>query len=100
MKTVTIKFSSFGNNLGTRVSGAKVRTRIIEELKTNQKIIFDFSNVMVVSNSFADECFAKLLLEMDFESLKKKTNFINVSPFVGSVISTSINERYRQAVVH
>lgn len=38
-------------------------------------VMLDFTGVNVVSNSFFDECIAKLLLEMPLSELKRHTTF-------------------------
>ncbi len=57
---MVIKFKNIGIHLGTRVLGADVRSEIIEAIKTSEKVVFDLTEVETISNSFADECFAKL----------------------------------------
>jgi len=40
-------------------------------LDGEEAVVLDFTRVNVVSNSFADECIAKLRLKMPWEKLKK-----------------------------
>jgi len=62
-----LQLGNIGSHLGARVHGAEVRASIIEALKTGEeKIVFDLSNVKSISNSFADECFAKLVMFFSF----------------------------------
>ena len=65
----TFKFVTIGENLGTRVLGEKVRNMLLPMILGNEKVVLDFEGVNVVSNSFADECLAKLLLSMPLEEL-------------------------------
>jgi hypothetical protein len=88
-----IEFSQIGKQLSTRVAGASMRKIIIQSLEKNEKVIFDFSNVEIVSNSFADECFAKLVLNFDLPMVKEHTTFQNASPFIKAVIANSFKER-------
>lgn len=55
--------------------------------------------VEVVSNSFADECFAKLTLDFDLPTLKALTHFENVSDFNRAVIANSFRERLSRQIV-
>lgn len=57
--------------------GAKIREQLRPLLNGNEIVILDFTGVEVVTNSFADECIAKLLLEMSLDNLK------NTQPFAG-----------------
>ena len=78
----TFKFVTIGENLGTRVLGEKVRNMLLPMILGNEKVVLDFEGVNVVSNSFADECLAKLLLSMPLEELKRRTTFRGVNNFV------------------
>jgi len=88
-----IQFGNIGKHLSTRVAGAAVREKIVVSIKSNERIIFDFTGVEVVSNSFADECFAKLVLSFDLPKVKEHTTFTNASPFIKAVIANSFKER-------
>jgi hypothetical protein len=94
--TMTFQFKHIGLHLGTRVHGAEVRSEIIAAMAQSDKIIFDFSEVEIVSNSFADECFAKLTSIFSMEEIKAKTTFVNAIPFVKAVIANSFKARLSQ----
>ena len=66
---ITFKFITIGENLGTRILGEKVRNMLLPMLQQNELVVLDFEGVDVVSNSFADECLAKLLLIMPANTL-------------------------------
>ena len=72
---VTFCFRDFGENLGTRPLGQKVREQLVPLLEKEDLVVLDFTGVNVVSNSFADECIAKLLLTMPLAELKAHTTF-------------------------
>jgi hypothetical protein len=90
---MVIQFKNISTNLGTRISGAEVREQIIGHLNNGEKLVFDFSDVEVVSNSFADECFAKLIFNFEMDKIKEFTTFQNASPFIKTVIATAFKER-------
>ena len=87
------KFSDIGENLGTRMLGERVRNQLLPLIMDNDKVVLDFSGVSVVSNSFADECLAKLLLNMTFEELKQKTTFVSVNDFARKNIAIAFRRR-------
>ena len=60
---VEFKFIEYGTDFGTRDMGQKLREKLLPLINGNEKVVLDFTGVNVVSNSFADECIAKLLLE-------------------------------------
>lgn len=89
----TFKFVTIGENLGTRVLGEKVRNMLLPIILGNEKVVFDFEGVNMVSNSFADECLAKLLLSMPLEELKRRTTFRGVNNFVRKNIAVAFKRR-------
>ncbi len=91
---VTFKFIEFGENLGTRQLGAQVRERLIPLLQTSERITLDFTGVNVVSNSFADECIANLLLTMPLAELKSRTTFCGLNPIAQQCVLTALQRRY------
>lgn len=93
MHTTTFKFRDFGENLGTRILGERVRKKLVPLLNEYDKVILDFEGVDVVSNSFADECLAKLLLKMSLDELKHKTTFISVNDFARKNIAVAFSRR-------
>ncbi len=88
-----ILFSHKGRHLSTRIDGAHSRREIEAAIERGEKVELDFDGVEVVSNSFADECFAKLMFEFDLPRVKAHTTFINASPFIKAVIANSFKER-------
>jgi hypothetical protein len=95
----TISFKEFGSSLCTRSLGKKLREDITTRLTANTKTVFDFEGVKTVSNSFADECFAKLLFEFDLEYVQQNTTFKNTNPFITKCISVALKQRLGQMVL-
>lgn len=94
MITTTFKFISFGENLGTRILGAQVREDLILTIKSSDCVILDFEGVNVVSNSFADECIAKLIpLLGGINELKSKTTFRNINDFARKNVLIALRRR-------
>lgn len=75
--------------------GAKVRNLIIHLIEEGKRLELDFTNVNVVSNSFADECIAKLLIEMPLEKLKKAITFSNLTSMAERSILVTLQRRYK-----
>ena len=90
---ITFKFKDIGENLGTRQLGAKVHEQLLPLINANDKVVLDFEGVNVVSNSFADECLAKLLFSMSFEELKQRTTFVSVNDFARKNIAIAFRRR-------
>ena len=91
---VTFNFKEFGENLGTRPLGRRVREQLLPLLEQNDCVVLDFTGVNVVSNSFADECIAKLLLEMSLSELKSRTTFRGLNPIASESVLTALRRRH------
>ena len=91
---VTFNFKEFGENLGTRPLGRRVREQLLPLIEQNDCVVLDFTGVNVVSNSFADECIAKLLLEMSLSELKSRTTFRGFNPIASESVLTALRRRH------
>ena len=91
---VTFSFREYGENLGTRPLGQRVRERLLLLIEQNECVVLDFTGVNVVSNSFADECIAKLLMEMPLAELKKRTTFRGLNPVASECVLTALRRRH------
>ena len=90
---VTFSFIQYGENLGTRPLGQRVRESLLPLIEQNDLVVLDFTGVNVVSNSFADECIAKLLLNMSLSELKQRTTFRGLNPVAAECILTALKRR-------
>jgi hypothetical protein len=88
-----IEFGIYGTHIGTRFAGASVREKIERNFESVDKFIFDFTGVETLSNSFADECFAKLIFKFEMVDIKDKTTFEGANPFIKAVIANAFKER-------
>lgn len=90
---ITFKFITIGENLGTRMLGEKARNMLLPLLQQDELVVLDCEGVDVVSNSFADECLAKLLLIMPLDELKKRTTFRGLNDFARKNIAVAFKRR-------
>ncbi len=91
---VTFSFREYGENLGTRPLGKRVREQLMPLLEQDERVVLDFTGVNVVSNSFADECIAKLLLVMPLADLKARTTFRGLNPVASESVLTALQRRH------
>jgi len=91
---VTFSFREYGENLGTRPLGKRVREQLLPLIEQNERVILDFTGVNVVSNSFADECIAKLLLTMSLTELKSRTTFRGLNSIASESVLTALRRRH------
>ncbi len=92
---VEFRFLDYGTDFGTRDMGQKLRQKLLDLINTGQKVVLDFTGVNVVSNSFADECIAKLLLEMPLDQLKQHTTFRGLNPLAERSVLVALQRRYK-----
>ena len=92
---VEFKFIEYGTDFGTRDMGQKLRQKLLPLIYGNERVILDFTGVNVVSNSFADECIAKLLIEMPLYELKKRTTFRGLNPMAERSVLVALQRRYK-----
>lgn len=74
--------------------GKRVRESLLPMIEQNDCVVLDFTGVNVVSNSFADECIAKLLLVMSLSELKSKTTFRSLNPVASESVLTALRRRH------
>ena len=91
---VTFSFIQYGENLGTRLLGKRVRESLLPVIEQNECVVLDFTGVNVVSNSFADECIAKLLLSMSLSELKSRTTFRGLNPVAAESVLAALRRRH------
>lgn len=92
---VEFRFIKYGTDFGTRDMGQKLRQKLMRLIHESEKVVLDFTGVNVVSNSFADECIAKLLLEMPLDELKKRTTFRGLNPMAERCVLVALQRRYK-----
>ena len=92
---VEFKFIEYGTDFDTRDMGRKLREKLLALINSNDKVVLDFTGVNVVSNSFADECIAKLLLEMPLSELKLRTTFRGLNPLAERSVLVALQRRYK-----
>lgn len=90
----SFRFKDINEYLGTRQLGVIAREKLLSMINdSEERVALDFEGVKVVSNSFADECLAKLLYEMPLEELKKRTTFVSVDDFARQNIAIAFRRR-------
>jgi hypothetical protein len=89
-----VQFYTIWENLGTRHLGQRVRESLLPIIEQNDLVVLDFTGVNVVSNLFADECIAKLLLQMTLTELKSRTTFEGLNPIASECVLTALRRRH------
>jgi len=88
-----MKLSEYGTFLGTRELGKKVKEAMEKDLLLGDPLIVNFSDVHGITNSFADECFGKFLLEKGKQFFVEKIKFSNLDPTEKSILNFVLYNR-------
>lgn len=89
-----VRMNEFGRSLTTRAMGRDVYRQINRLLSSSDETVaFDFLGVDSITNSFADEVFGRLALELGIDELQSRTSFKNISLFWARVVRQAIDAR-------
>lgn len=94
------KMSEKASGTGTRQSGQRVRRELINLHNESQSVIeIDFSNVSVISSSFADELIGKLVSTYGFFGFNQLFRLSAMNPIIQSIVNRSVAQRMSQSFV-
>jgi anti-sigma regulatory factor (Ser/Thr protein kinase) len=96
--SILFKATEESSSFGTREAGRESRTKV-ENLMNNftTPVTFDFANVHVVSSSYADEVFGKLLVGLGRNKFDSLCRFTNMNSTVKLLIDRAVNQRLSEA---
>jgi hypothetical protein len=99
MKTATIAIKSLGP-LATRENGARARALILAALKEAEAIVLDFSGNVLITPSFADECFGLTAVALGREQFKKRVRLQNLRTqdevLISHVVARALKEKEKR----
>ena len=92
---VHVRLAEEAQSFGSRVAGTPVQNKIYNLLKMcpGQPIEVDFSQVPLVSSSFADEVFGKLFVKLGPLEFMQRIRFKNVESTVRMLVDKAISQR-------
>jgi len=95
-----IRLAKWGTNLGTRDLGELVRREMVKSLEFfNSPIEVSFKDVFMVSSSFADECFGKLIVGIGAEQFKRCFVITDLNDErIRMILNRSVKQRISQSV--
>ena len=86
--------SEFEEGLGTRRSAEQIKIKLLNFLNDGiPRIILDFTNINVISSSFADEVLGKLALQMGLVQFINRFRLDNMSETVEAIVNRAIQQR-------
>ena len=91
---INFRLKNEAESLGSRVAGKKVRTTLRNLLECSEcKINVDFSEVNLISSSFADEVFGKIFLELGPIGFSNRLQLSHVDTTVKLLVEKAISQR-------
>lgn len=92
---VVFKVSEEANSFGSRISGRPLRNRLsnLAKMCPNQRVLIDFTDVALVSSSFADEFIGKLFAEFGPVDFISRFQFVGLSRIVQQLIDRAVSQR-------
>ncbi|WP_159065969.1 STAS-like domain-containing protein [Deinococcus ficus] len=96
---IVISLREEENNFGNRATGERIRNLIMNVATDNpgRPITVDFSEIGLVSSSFADEVFGKLALKWGIMNFSRLVKFTNMCGLVDGIINKAIMQRIAQS---
>lgn len=95
---VTFRLADAKSGTGTRESGKRIRTDLINMFNdTKQGIVIDFDGLSVISSSFADELLGKMLVHFGFMGFNQIVRLKNLNQTVQSIVERSVAQRMAEA---
>jgi len=82
-------------SFGSRPAGTPVRKKLknLINFREGNRVIVDFSDIHLVSSSFADEVFGKLFLELGPLEFSTRLELRNIDPIVKLLVEKAIIQR-------
>lgn len=89
-----IRVQSISHGTGTRRSGLCVRTYVLNTFQEGaNRVVLDFSDVGMISSSFADELVGKLVTHFGFIAFTQRIFLKNVNSTIQPLIDRSVAQR-------
>ncbi|MCK9374697.1 MAG: STAS-like domain-containing protein [Syntrophobacterales bacterium] len=85
-----------GKQTITREDGQIINDMIVHSWEREERIVIDFSNILIASVSFLDEAFGKLSFYFPKEILIKKLYFDNIQDYDRALLNDIFISRYHQ----
>ena len=84
-----------GQDLGSRSGGRRARQVVENLLREDREVVLDFSDIPVISSSFADEVLGRLFVQMGPRAFMSRIRIQNANPTIEGLIDRAILQRTR-----
>lgn len=94
---IVYKIDSVASGTGTRESAIQIRNELINiYTKYKKKIIIDFSNIGIISSSFADELLCKLIIDYGMFQFQRIFEIKNMNKTIQTIFDKSLAQRMKE----
>lgn len=94
---IEYKIDNIASGTGTRESAIQIRNELVNIYKKYQKkIIIDFSNIGIISSSFADELLCKLIVDYGMFQFQRIFEIKNMNKNIQTIFDKSLTQRLKQ----
>lgn len=94
---IVINVSRDARGTGTRKSAEKLRHMVMNFFKDHYSIVvLDFSEVSMLSSSFADELIGKLIATIGFSGFIQHIKIVNLNDYNSLIVNRSVGQRMAQ----
>lgn len=91
---IVFQLAQASTGTGTRKSGEKIRTDLINMYNDSKKgIVIDFDGLSVISSSFADELVGKMLVHFGFLGFNQIVRLKNMNSTIQAIVERSVAQR-------
>ncbi|MBP6827156.1 MAG: STAS-like domain-containing protein [Saprospiraceae bacterium] len=95
---VAFRLADAKTGIGTRESGKRIRTDLINMFNDTKKgIIIDFDGLTVISSSFADELVGKMLVYFGFFGFNQIVRLKNMNQTIQAIVERSVAQRMAES---
>lgn len=96
----TLNMREHAHSMGSRQAGEQVRNLLLNLLAgmpAHARLRIDFAGVSIVSSSFADEVFGRVLRQLGPMEFMSRIELVNVDPTVRGLLDRAMTQRFLQA---
>ena len=93
---IEMRIADRSSGTGTRQAGMNLRNELLNIIaETNNPVTLNFDGVRVISSSYADELFGKLINEIGVSKFMQFVKITNCNDFISDVINRSVTQRIK-----
>lgn len=95
---LVFRLRDYASSFGNRITGEKIRTLVLNLLRQSpgHSVLIQMDDIGIISSSFADELFGKLMVELGALDFTRTIKVSNLNPWCKNIIDRAIGQRMAQ----